>query len=662
MKEGGINRELTVTLQPFPITSEFASEDLTVLQSCHISIFSNILRVQPPELTANFEHSQKDYIIVPVTINRMEGTEIKEVAIDYNIASTINDISETQKFPDPPYSAEKFKNSLISVRHRDSISHSGLLELYKLEVDHSLSPLSPFPDSKFANFLEYYRNKYNYELKDLEQPGLICTRVSMSFLKVFTSRYTQDVPISTKNPPITLFPELVQIYPISASFWRQLRCLPACLWRLESLVLAEDLSGTVMFETSIGRLHYDTVLFTDTVVKGYVDAGFGDIPSKTFEVKGDVIPESINDIPRQLAKRGPDNGLILQALTPRGANDSIDLERLESLGDSLLKLSTSIYLFNTRTLDHEGKLSEARARRVSNVNLFCLAKKKGIATKIFANDFVMGGESSSGFDRIRWIPPGFIIAGETSPQSPNPLEERYHYHRVTDKGVADVAEALIGAYTVAGGLQGGIAFMKWLGVKLDMPNHMSKTSADSFETKDSKMSLLIVNSSEIFKSYFGEPKSPSFIPTNVDDMNRMISQTAIVQQRIGYQFKNHLLLIEALTHPSYVRNRLTNCYQRLEFLGDAILDYIVTCQIYRSDASSTPGEITELRSAIVCNKRFAELAVELKLHCSVLHSSPDLFKKMGKYAVALKERKEGEIQIGLQDLYINGEENVSKCT
>lgn len=662
MKESGINKELIVTLQQFPITAEFASEDLSVLQSSHISMFSNILCVQPPELTANFEHSQKDYIVVPVTINRMDGNEIKEVAIDYNIARAINDILEIQKFPDPPYSAEKFKNSLISVRHRDSISHSGLLELYKPRLDPSLSPLSPFPDSQFANFLEYYNNKYNYELKDLEQPGLICTRVSMSFLKVFTSRYTQDVFMSKKNTPIILFPELVQMYPLSASFWKLLRCLPACLWRLESLTHAEDLSGTVMLDTGIGRLHYDTILFTDTVVKGYVDAGFGDIPSKTFKVKGDVIPESINDMPSQLDNRGPDNGLILQALTPKGANDSIDLERLESLGDSLLKLCTSIYLFNTRTLDHEGKLSEARARRVSNVNLFCLAKKKGIATKIFANDFVMGGDSSSGFDRIRWIPPGFVIAGESLPQGPSPLEERYHYHRVTDKGVADVAEALIGAYTVAGGLQGGIAFMKWLGVKLDMPPDISTSTAEPFEIKDSKRSLLFVNSSAIFKSYFGEPKSPRFIPKNSEDINRMISQTANVQQRIHYQFKNHLLLIEALTHPSYARNNITDCYQRLEFLGDAILDYVVTCQIYQSDASSTPGEITELRSAIVCNQRFAELAVDLNLHRSMLHSSPDLFKKMGKYAIALKERQEGEIQVGLQNLYTTEEDNVSKFT
>lgn len=44
----------------------------------------------------------------------------------------------------------------------------------------------------------------------------------------------------------------------------------------------------------------------------------------------------------------------------------------------------------------------------------------------------------------------------------------------------------------------------------------------------------------------------------------------ILEERIGYQFKNKKLLIQALTHPTYQLG-YTECYQRLEFLGDAIL-------------------------------------------------------------------------------------------
>lgn len=44
-----------------------------------------------------------------------------------------------------------------------------------------------------------------------------------------------------------------------------------------------------------------------------------------------------------------------------------------------------------------------------------------------------------------------------------------------------------------------------------------------------------------------------------------------LEEVLDYKFKNQGLLLEALTHPSYSKNRITNCYQRLEFLGDSIL-------------------------------------------------------------------------------------------
>ena len=44
-----------------------------------------------------------------------------------------------------------------------------------------------------------------------------------------------------------------------------------------------------------------------------------------------------------------------------------------------------------------------------------------------------------------------------------------------------------------------------------------------------------------------------------------------LERRLNYTFKNKSLLVEALTHASYSPNRVTNCYQRLEFLGDAVL-------------------------------------------------------------------------------------------
>lgn len=58
---------------------------------------------------------------------------------------------------------------------------------------------------------------------------------------------------------------------------------------------------------------------------------------------------------------------------------------------------------------------------------------------------------------------------------------------------------------------------------------------------------------------------------NREMLERLYAGLDSFETSLGYVFKNKLLLIEALTHASYFPNRLTDCYQRLEFLGDAVL-------------------------------------------------------------------------------------------
>jgi dsRNA-specific ribonuclease len=50
----------------------------------------------------------------------------------------------------------------------------------------------------------------------------------------------------------------------------------------------------------------------------------------------------------------------------------------------------------------------------------------------------------------------------------------------------------------------------------------------------------------------------------------------VFEQRIGYEFRDRSYLLQSLTHASYAPNRLTDCYQRLEFLGDAVLGTTTT--------------------------------------------------------------------------------------
>jgi ribonuclease-3 len=83
-----------------------------------------------------------------------------------------------------------------------------------------------------------------------------------------------------------------------------------------------------------------------------------------------------------------------------------------------------------------------------------------------------------------------------------------------------------------------------------------------------------------------------------------------LQKRLGYQFKNKELLIEALTHKSY-KQPYNN--ERLEFLGDAVLDLIVGEYLYKKFTHFEEGNLSKMRASLVNEGGFTRLAVYLNL-------------------------------------------------
>ena len=68
--------------------------------------------------------------------------------------------------------------------------------------------------------------------------------------------------------------------------------------------------------------------------------------------------------------------------------------------------------------------------------------------------------------------------------------------------------------------------------------------------------------------------------------------------------------------------------QRLEFLGDAILDYLVTIYLYNKYPGISPGFLIDMRSACVNNECYARSAIKAKLHKQILHTSHKLHKEI----------------------------------
>ncbi len=90
----------------------------------------------------------------------------------------------------------------------------------------------------------------------------------------------------------------------------------------------------------------------------------------------------------------------------------------------------------------------------------------------------------------------------------------------------------------------------------------------------------------------------------------MTAQIEALQERLDYWFKDENLIIEALTHKSYKKN-ISN--ERLEFLGDAVLDLIVGEYLFKKFPNIDEGVLSKLRSSLVNEKGFEKLAIDLNI-------------------------------------------------
>ncbi len=98
----------------------------------------------------------------------------------------------------------------------------------------------------------------------------------------------------------------------------------------------------------------------------------------------------------------------------------------------------------------------------------------------------------------------------------------------------------------------------------------------------------------------------------------MLNEQEIInfQQVIGYKFKNIDLLIQALTHSSFVNEQKINKkpdYERLEFLGDAILEMVSSEYLFKKYPDKKEGEMSKIRASLVCEPALAFCAEHIEL-------------------------------------------------
>ncbi|XP_058753395.1 endoribonuclease Dicer homolog 1-like [Vicia villosa] len=328
---------------------------------------------------------------------------------------------------------------------------------------------------------------------------------------------------------------------------------------------------------------------------------------------------------------------ILEALTAASCQETFCYERAELLGDAYLKWVVSRFLFLKYPQKHEGQLTRMRQQMVSNMVLYQYALSKGLQSYILADRFAPSrwaapgvlpvfdedtkDDESSLFDQeksICKIEMMDITDGVEDEMEDGELESDSSSYRVlSSKTLADVVEALIGVYYVEGGKNAANHLMKWIGIHIEIdPDEMECTT------------------------------KPSCVP---DSILRSVDFDAL-EGALNLKFKDKGLLIEAITHASRPSSGVS-CYQRLEFVGDAVLDHLITRHLFFSYTDLPPGRLTDLRAAAVNNENFARVTVKHNLHLHLRHGSSALEKQIKEFVKEVQEEllKPGFNSFGLGD-------------
>ncbi|RWR74360.1 endoribonuclease Dicer 2 isoform X1 [Cinnamomum micranthum f. kanehirae] len=290
---------------------------------------------------------------------------------------------------------------------------------------------------------------------------------------------------------------------------------------------------------------------------------------------------------------------VLEAITTKKCQEEFSLESLETLGDSFLKYAASQQLFRSNIYHHEGLLSAKKDKMIRNdtlCNLGCKQKLQGF----IRNEI---------FNPKMWVIPGdrteCLLEDDVCFSTSKVIYSRGK-KLMKSKVVADVVEALIGAYLTTGGELTALFLMEWLGMKINFVEE---------------------------------------VPSNIPFLEKpeMYVNVHHLESLLKYKFRNPSLLVEALTHGSYQLPEIPRCYQRLEFLGDAVLDYLITVHLYNQYPGLSPGFLTDLRSASVNNDCYAHAAAKAGLNKHIIHASSEIQKQIESFVKKFEQSFSGPI-------------------
>ncbi len=106
-----------------------------------------------------------------------------------------------------------------------------------------------------------------------------------------------------------------------------------------------------------------------------------------------------------------------------------------------------------------------------------------------------------------------------------------------------------------------------------------------------------------------------------------------IEKNINYTFKDKALLKTALTHTSYAHMHNVESNEKLEYLGDSILEFISSKYLYNSYKKLNEGEMTKVRATVVCEESLYKVAEKIKLGSFLITSKGEGFGNVKNKAI-----------------------------
>ncbi|CAG9310941.1 unnamed protein product [Blepharisma stoltei] len=534
--------------QPFPIPDQlldplgilrFSFQSLNDLRDFQHEFWTDIIRTSKAK---EGEISSANYLIVPLVDNAINWVTIF-LLLEKEKSIKVNDLTPAQR-ENMIVKSLKGKNTTwqcISC-FDDSMDSKEFLQILLGSDNPDLQDLIDLYDSYSAidvllddrlnidSLSDFKKLFFSGAIKSISTDNIFIfanqTKSARHIDNPVNAGEMEKQKISEKGTPV-LHASLVDVYPLKASTWLQCGNLLSALVELESASYIWEFAQTFGYK---GCFKY----LKDACTNPYLD-------SKN------------------------------------------NYDYLQILGNSILKVVSTIHVYFRYPKKNEYQLSISRFKNISSPNLSSAGWKFELQRFLKTNSLKIS----------KFRPPFYaskMISGETWDVE----------HKITDKMMADFVEALIGALYLGNGIYDAAQFIYDLEILIKdsaYEDTMKLLSNDNFTILDLR---------RIFSLPGNQLKLGELLPILYDPT---IKKIEIIESSLDYYFSNKNLLSQALTH--YSSDPIRN-YNRFEFLGNSIIDFTVLSELFVF-GQFTPEELTTFRHILVSNNFLRKLAISTGL-------------------------------------------------